>query len=401
MYLTHVEGLGNVHPHLAVEVRCRSAHSVNSPVCKSDRRQQTKVLAPHKAIPPRATTPVDLTSHLMQRSMVGGPWMTDVSVKSSIYLRNAVENSPITVTPLLYLGNGTRYVLPDVILGPAGIAIIDVNDELQKLGIAPWASLSGYVELQYTWAWDPLCATIRVVDTAHSLIFTYAFRATLPSPLHFVHSSIAPVTQTLEGLWWKQESGVTGFVTLSNASANPAQINLLVTDGKNSSIGQHSLTIASHSTKLVILPELQSTSSTEGGIRVKSNVTTDHLVVNGGLEDPSVGYSAGMPFATEPVSADPPSDRTFAELGLMTGAADPMMLFPAGTTFTPYSVLRNVSDAPVLLTPMFWWMQGGSRKIGSGPRNQSSAISDSELGREVTVEPAWAEKLQRKFQPDF
>ncbi len=42
----------------------------------------------------------------------------------------------------------------------------------------------------------------------------------------------------------------------------------------------------------------------------------------------------------------------------MTGAADPMMFFPAGTTFTPYSVLRNVSDAPISLTLTLWWMEG-------------------------------------------
>ena len=35
-----------------------------------------------------------------------------------------------------------------------------------------------------------------------------------------------------------------------------------------------------------------------------------------------------------------------------------MMSFPAGTTFTPYSVLRNVSDAPISVTPTLWWMAG-------------------------------------------
>ncbi len=49
-----------------------------------------------------------------------------------------------------------------------------------------------------------------------------------------------------------------------------------------------------------------------------------------------------------------------SELGLMSGAADPLMLFPAGTTFTPYSVLRNVSDAALLITPTLWWMEGGA-----------------------------------------
>jgi hypothetical protein len=58
----------------------------------------------------------------------------------------------------------------------------------------------------------------------------------------------------------------------------------------------------------------------------------------------------------------------FAELGLMTGAADPMMNFPYGTTFTPYSVIRNISDQPATVTPTIWWMSGGtshSARLGS------------------------------------
>jgi hypothetical protein len=37
-----------------------------------------------------------------------------------------------------------------------------------------------------------------------------------------------------------------------------------------------------------------------------------------------------------------------------------MMFFPGGTTFTPYSVLRNISDTPLTVTPTVWWMAGGS-----------------------------------------
>ncbi len=43
----------------------------------------------------------------------------------------------------------------------------------------------------------------------------------------------------------------------------------------------------------------------------------------------------------------------------MAGPADPMMAFPAGTTFTPYSVLRNISESLISVTPTIWWMAGG------------------------------------------
>ena len=81
-----------------------------------------------------------------------------------------------------------------------------------------------------------------------------------------------------------------------------------------------------------------------------SSGTTDQLIVNGGLEDQSAGYSANLAFAVAPM-ASKPTQMTMAELGLMVGAADPMMLFPAGTIFTLYSVLRNVSATPVSVKP--------------------------------------------------
>lgn len=93
-------------------------------------------------------------------------WLT--SYKSSVYVRSVVESDPITVTPILWLANGTKYTLPNVTIDPAGTAIIDINAGLQSKGISPWATLNGYVELQYSWPWDPLCATIRAVSWRRS-----------------------------------------------------------------------------------------------------------------------------------------------------------------------------------------------------------------------------------------
>jgi hypothetical protein len=74
-----------------------------------------------------------------------------------------------------------------------------------------------------------------------------------------------------------------------------------------------------------------------------------------------------MPFSFEPVGADAAEPRTIAELGFMTGTADPMMFFPAGTTFTPYSVLRNISERPLSFTPTLWWMEGGKPRSAALP----------------------------------
>src|ERR1700735_5496913 len=321
--------------------------------------QQPKVFAPHEPIPPKAAKQVKWLTPAMQRSMVGGLWMTDADFKSSIYLKNVVETDSVRVTPILHLSNGAKYILPDVTVKPAGLAIISINDELEKKGISSWATLSGYAQLQYTWPWDPFCATIRNVDVAHSLIFTYSLRPTMPVPLHLVKPIYTPPTHTVEGMWWKHERTVSGFIAIANLASQPAVTTVQITDGQGAGISQHKVTVSPQGMKLIKLPELQTAEAVQGGVRITSSEASDNLVINGGLEDQTTGYSAGIPFATESLGLDPAEHRTIAELGLMTGAADPMMLFPAGTTFTPYSVLRNVSDGSLSLTPTLWWMEAG------------------------------------------
>lgn len=84
--------------------------------------QQTKVLAPHRPIAPRL--PDDPPKSGPLRSMVGGLWMIDANFKSTIYIKNDVENAPVTVTPILYLSNGKKVTLADVTLEPSGTATV-------------------------------------------------------------------------------------------------------------------------------------------------------------------------------------------------------------------------------------------------------------------------------------
>lgn len=265
----------------------------------------------------------------------------------------------MTVTPVLYLSNGVKYKLPDVNLEPSGTAVVDLNAALESLGIASYATLSGYVEVDYSWPWDPLCATLRNLDTSHSLIFHYPLRST---KLVQLPDQPAPTagrrTNVVEGMWWKQESNVTGFVSIANVAAGSRSAEVELTDDHGTSIAHHSLTISPHAMKTIQLQELSDAGTSSGGIRVTYVGTTNDLIINGGLEDRDAGYSAVLPFSPAP-AASKISHATLAEVGLMAGAADPMMQFPAETTFTPYTVLRNVSSATVTATPTVWWMSAG------------------------------------------
>jgi hypothetical protein len=104
--------------------------------------QQTIVLAPHKPFGPKAPYTGKWKKEAVPRSMVGGLWMIDANFKSSIYIKNGVEVSAVTVTPILYLGNGAKYNLPDVNLEPAGTAVVHITEGLRHHGIALWATLS-------------------------------------------------------------------------------------------------------------------------------------------------------------------------------------------------------------------------------------------------------------------
>jgi len=321
--------------------------------------QQPKVLAPHDPIAPKVKQPIPLPA-AVSGYIAGGPWMVDANFKSTIYLKNIVETSPITVTPVLHVSNGKRYALPAIQLEASGTATLDVNSSLQALGIAPYATLSGWVELQYRWPWAPLCAVIRNVDTTHSLIFTFGYEA--PGPLS-PQGPAAASRQVAEGLWWKHEANVTGFLSLSNTTSRPMQALVQISDSHATVLGKHTVNISAGGMKTLNLQELESAATKEGGIRVSYTGEPETLLINGGLEDPNVGYSANLRFAP-PVRPVPPfahatTQMGIAELGLMAGAADPMMRFPAGTTFTPYSVVRNVSNAAVNVKPTLWWMQSG------------------------------------------
>ncbi|HEY6766413.1 MAG TPA: Ig-like domain-containing protein [Candidatus Sulfotelmatobacter sp.] len=325
--------------------------------------QQPKVMAPHKPIPPRVPRSLEREDPGVPRSMVGGFWMIDANRKASIYLKNGLETSSIAITPSLYLSNGVRYKLSPVTLEASGTAVVSINDALREKGISPWATLSGFVEVEYTWAWDPLCVSVTSTDPIHSTIFTYGLQPSVLTDLRF-HISKAKLDgmYVTEGMWWKPEGGVTGFVALSNITAESIDARVQVSDNENNPLGVYGVRVSPHGTKIVSLRALeQAAIGATGGLRVLHTGTEEGLLINGGLEDQTSGYSANLPFHYRFSSAPQPSaPETYAELGLTTGAADPMMQFPAGTEFTPFSVARNVSDQPASVTPTFYWMQGST-----------------------------------------
>jgi hypothetical protein len=283
--------------------------------------------------------------------------MVDANLKSSIYIKNSVKLAPVTVTPVLYLSNGKRLQLTNVNLEPSGTAVVNINKALADSDIAPWATLEGYVEIDYQWPWDALCVTVRSVDVAHSVIFTQNL---LPVSRAATKPESTAEARTLEGMWWKHEPGVRGFVALSNPTEDPVSAQVQILDDRANVLGTHSLTISPHGTRTVDLVEMQSAPSTEGGIRVTYEGSEHGLLVVGGLEDLDTGFSASLPLHLPPQLSEKPSMLTYAAVGFMTGEADPMMRFPAGTAFTPYFILRNITAQAYVIQPKLYWMENSA-----------------------------------------
>ena len=89
-----------------------------------------------------------------------------------------------------------------------------------------------------------------------------------------------------------------------------------------------------------------------GGVYLTHDGPERGLDINGGLQDKASGYSAQLRMRPQPQPSSvsqPESLQTlsFSELGLMTGAADPMMNFPSGTVL--HSILAGAQYSPTNL----------------------------------------------------
>ncbi len=329
--------------------------------------QHVPVPVPHRPVPSRLPDLKQSPKPATARSMVGGPWMIDANFRSVLHIRNDVRTAAITVTPVLYLSNGKSYPLLPVQLSAGGSVSLNLNDMLQQQGIAGWATLSGYVELQYQWPWDALCATIQNLDAVHSELFNFSL---MPGPSS-LDSSEQATDIHLEGMWWKQEPGVTGFLSLSNVKTAAMDAQVQVTDAAGQSIKEYALSIPSHATTTMRLFDAADSLAQAGGVQVSFSGSQADLIVNGGLEDQRTGYSANLGFSQLPMGSGSQLSH-YAAVGVMTGAADPMMHFPAGTVFTPYLVARNLAQQAVTLRPMLYWMQAGAPHSYAAP-SQSMA----------------------------
>jgi hypothetical protein len=290
-------------------------------------------------------------------------WRTDHGFQSTVHLTNMLSVAPMDVTVTLYMADGTPYVLPVVHIGPSGTAAVNVNTALAAApaGVASHLSQSGSATLQYRYDWaGAVLGSTLILDTVRSLQFASNF--VFPEPV-MPGGNAASAANTIEGIWWKYAGTSSVYVSVANATNATASADIAVFDQQMKPLGKHHVALAAHASSLTLLDDLigASPGSSVGGVEITYAGGAEDLIFTGGIEDDAAGYSAKLRLGMTMMAGMAPAAGqaagcTVASAGLMVGAPDPMMGFPAGVGFSLFGYARNTSSAPLTLSGLVNYM---------------------------------------------
>src|SRR5260370_6095132 len=306
------------------------------------------------------------TSDAQAHTLSGGFWRVDGGFVSTLRIKNNLVVAPLQVMPTLYMADGTRYPLPPVKLAVGGSASISINDALLQAA----ASIPGHipefgsVEVTYQHS-SPghVMAFVQALDVPRSLSLEWPLMEKM-TPLPGVSEAMpAPGPQTVEGLWWKRDAGVSGSVLLTNTTAEEQPVTVQLTGSEGKPIQPLSIQLAPHATHQFALDSLAGATGLlrhdAGGVRIQYNGEMGDVVVGGGLLNAEEGYSANMPFWWHDLSSQTAPMR-YASARLMVGKPEPALRFPAETIFSPYLALPNASSVRMELTIELNYMEGST-----------------------------------------
>jgi hypothetical protein len=298
-------------------------------------------------------------------------------------IRNELLVAPIDVIPMLFMADGTEYDLPAVHIPVGGVATVNVNRALAGGSgtLADHKSVFGSAGLRYQYT-SPghVVGSIEMLNTTQSLIFIAPFDGIADANAEMS----ANEQNVLEGVWWRRDGDVDGYVSLSNATGSPeaATIEAFRRDGKL--LSRATISLPAHATNVRTLSSLVDSPSNDrdwtGGIRVTYPGPMGSVLVTGGLVNDREGYSAGIPFVMATDSSGGQIPVTLASAGIMIGSQDPAMGFPKMTRFFPYAVLRNTTETALEYSLSLTWMSdSGSASTESLPSKMLEPLESQQV----------------------
>jgi hypothetical protein len=276
----------------------------------------------------------------------GGFWRTDGHFDPVLRLKNVLLKQPLTVTPSLFLADGTEYKLPALTLEPAGTAQINIRYALQDLPANLQSHLSAYgmAGISYQWSWPAVIATVQNTDETASLTFTSSFR----SDVRTVHASPENGrAQIIRGTWWLPTANADAFVLIENASLLTKNVDVQFFGHAGNMIGEQHVRLQKHGTTMVQLGSSIGGArgvETSGGMEIHYTGPDHGIAAYAGLVDEDAGFSASpVLFESHLDPARPAHEVVLSAPGLMLGNPDTAMQFPSNTYFKPYTILHNIS----------------------------------------------------------
>ncbi len=185
-------------------------------------------------------------------------WRVDRSFQSTIHMKNLLTFRPVQVTPALYMSDGTEYDLPSVTLAASGMADLDVNQALADAppNIASHVSQFGSAALKYKHFGSGVVAgEITMLDVPRSLVFSSPFQMMM-STTGMVGMTPAATTQTLEGLWWRHDPNMGGYVNVSNTTDHPVQVSTQVMGAHGAALAPETISLNPHGEQILDLNAL-------------------------------------------------------------------------------------------------------------------------------------------------
>ncbi len=316
---------------------------------------------PHKGMPP--------TRPFVPQLLEGGVWRLDGTFESTLAITNVLSISSVTVTPSLFMQDGTELPLAPVTIAASSVALIDINDAMQHApgSMKDHLSLFGSVAVSYQGPWAAsVLSSVRNVDEIRRITFV----SNLHNNSLVAHDKASPrSTRTAEGIWWRQTKVTGGFLSLTDTALDPIVVSVEFFDAAGELALTKQVLVAKHSTVQMDLgPMFDQIKTDRGTLRVTYTGPSYGLAVEGGLEDDVAGYSAGIRFMQfQPDSADILKTISYTSAGVMTGKPDPEMEFPSGTIFAPYSMIANRTNRTITVALSAAFQQGSSSTEKSLP----------------------------------
>jgi hypothetical protein len=283
-------------------------------------------------------------------------WTTEDGFSTLIYVRNVQMENPVSVSLSLMVGNRT-VALAERQIAPAQTKRINVRQELIANGENGEQQGSAVITFTANSS-GGINAYTQVINEAQSLSFSFPFMR-----------NSATQEGSLDAVAWYYDHDTDVYSAVQNTTNNPVVvIPTLFVDGQSQTLEPKQLRPnESASIKLPDLDELNpSPQSRSIGVRISHNGGAGAVVAQGWAINSQRGFSTAFAFHHQGTCACRSGEaRHLYGTGVAIGTGG--MMSPTAT-FEPYLALRNNSNSPMSVKPIFKYHENGNLRRVQLPR---------------------------------